>query len=351
MKDAGLPEQVVLSVTSLSALMPQCLILDARGNLLAAGPTARKMLPGNARHLLDAFVVTRPGKSAPIAQILEDLAGCNDRIELRMTGHREVILRGHVARLADGTFLLNMGFGMTLPEAARKLKLNDGDFAASSHAMELLFLYEANREFMRELSFFNVRLNEARREAESRAHTDPLTGLQNRRGLEQALELALAATRGSEEARTAGGFAVAQVDLDHFKEVNDLYGHAAGDEVLRHVAQVLQKATRDGDVAARMGGDEFVMVLHGATSCKSLRKLGQRIIREIKSPVEYGHNRCQVSASIGIAVSTNYDDPTAEQILADADAALYTSKQEGRGKVSILSAPLDLAASTMPAPQ
>ncbi|SIS72713.1 GGDEF domain-containing protein [Paracoccus saliphilus] len=348
-RNVVVPKPVLLSAEDLAALLPQHLLVDAKGRLFGAGPTARKILSENARFLHDAFVITRPAKPVPLEELLTDSALHNERIELRMTGNEEVKLRGHVVRLADGTFLLNMGFGMTLPEAVRKLQLTDGDFAASSHAMELLFLHEANREFMRELSLFNVRLNDARREAESRSYTDPLTGLQNRRGLEQALELAIDATRGKEEARSGGGFAVAQVDLDHFKEVNDLYGHAAGDEVLRHVARVLENATRDGDVAARIGGDEFVMVLRGATNHKSLRKLGQRIISEIKLPVECGHNRCQVSASIGIAISTSYDHPTAEQLLADSDSALYSSKRDGRGRVSILTAPQNQLTSSLPA--
>lgn len=334
MRDSTNPGQAALSMASLSALLPQFLIVDAQGYLLAAGPTAQKMLPGDARHLLDAFVMTRPAGTRPIEELLKQLSRGSERLELRMIDDQDIILRGHVVSMADGTFLLNTGFGMTLPEAVRKLKLNDGDFAASSEAMELLFLHDANHEFMRELSTFNLRLNDARREAEIRAFTDPLTGLQNRRGLENALFLALADTRGSEEARISGGFAVAQLDLDHFKQVNDRHGHAAGDEVLRHVARALGKVTRDGDIAARIGGDEFVMILHGATDPEPLRRLAERIISEIKLPVAWGQHSCKVSASIGISMSSHYDNPTAEQILADADAALYASKRDGRGMVS-----------------
>lgn len=334
MPDRTIPEQVELNMASLSALLPQFLIVDARGYLLAAGPTAQKMLPGDSRHLQDAFVITRPARSGPIEELLQHLARGTERLELRLIDHQDIILRGHVVCMADGMFLLNTGFGMTLPDAVRKLKLNDGDFAASSEAMELLFLHDANREFMRELSTFNLRLNDARREAEIRAFTDPLTGLQNRRGLENALFLALANTRGSEEARISGGFAIAQLDLDHFKQVNDRYGHAAGDEVLRHVARALGKVTRDGDIAARTGGDEFVMILQGATDREPLRRLAERIISEIKRPVAWGQHSCKVSASIGICMSLHYDNPTAEQLLADADSALYASKTDGRGRVS-----------------
>ncbi|RNF33382.1 GGDEF domain-containing protein [Paracoccus methylarcula] len=342
------PERVLLGADDLSALMPQHLLVDAQGLLLGAGPTTRKILPGNARFLHDAFVITRPITAAPIAELLSELVESSDRIELRLTADAKVRLRGQVVRLADDMFLLDLGFGMTLPEAVRRLKLDEGDFAASSLAMEFLFLHEANHGILRELSLFNTRLNDARSEAEDRAYTDPLTGLRNRRGLELALDMALHATRGSEEARGFGGFAVAQVDLDHFKAVNDLYGHAAGDDVLRHVARVLGEAIRDGDVAARTGGDEFVLILHGATNHRALRKLGQRIISEIRKPIESGPNLCHVAASIGLTISSNYDDPIAEQLLADADMALYESKRAGRGKVTILTGSLPPATPLRP---
>lgn len=335
MKGNAAPARLVLSSEMLSLLLPMHLLVSAQGIVLGAGPTARKMLSGDRRLLSDDFVVTRPAGNLPVARALALAARGDDRIEMRMAGSEQVRLRGRVVRLTDGMFLLNVGFGISLPEAVGVLRLNDADFPAGGLAMEYMFLYEANREVMRELSHFNLLLNDARCEAEIRAQTDSLTGLRNRRGLEIALDMALDATRGCEEARIGAGFAVMQLDLDHFKEVNDLHGHAAGDEVLRHVGHVLDEVTRDSDVAARVGGDEFVLILHGVTKHASLRRLGQRIIGKIMKPVEFDGGCCHVSASIGAAISINYENPTAEQLLADADAALYSSKRNGRGKVTI----------------
>ena len=324
-----------LDGAQLSRLMPMHLRIAPDGRILSAGPTMRKVLPADARRLGDAFALTRPLSQADDLDTLASAAEDDSRVFLRMTQPPGLTLRGHVVRLAGGVMLLDLGFGIGLPDAVRDLTLTDGDFAPSGLAMELLFLHEANRSVMNELSRFNLRLEEAREAAELQAFTDPLTGLYNRRGMDLALAVAL---RGAEAEGTSGGrggFALAHLDLDHFKEVNDRLGHAAGDEVLRHVARILRRETRANDTIARVGGDEFVLILAGMVSDDALDGLARRVIAGIERPLDLDGRPCRVSASMGIAMSAHYDAPDAETMMADADAALYRSKNAGRGRATM----------------
>ncbi|WP_232962220.1 GGDEF domain-containing protein [Paracoccus tegillarcae] len=323
----------------LAGLLPMHLLLAADGAIESAGPTLRKMLPDGVRKLAEAFVLTRPVPQDDDHQALQMAARTSERVMLRMVDEPRLTLRGHAIEAGDGRLLLNLGFGISLADAVRELELKDSDFAPSELAMELLFLHEANRAVMGELSRFNLRLEEAREVAETQAFSDPLTGLYNRRGLELALTMALrsAATARMQDMGdgSTGGFALAHLDLDRFKEVNDQFGHASGDQVLCRVAQILRSETRSNDTVARVGGDEFVLILAGMTSADALTRLSERIIAEIERPMVVDRHECRISASIGIAMSSHYPVPEAERMLADADAALYRSKNAGRARATL----------------
>ncbi|MCQ0971839.1 GGDEF domain-containing protein [Paracoccus sp. TK19116] len=324
-----------LDALALAQLMPMHLQMGREGSIVSAGPTMCKLLPPDGHRFGDAFQLTRPSTGEDDVATLFHAAHLGERIFLRMLGGPRLTLRGHGVELGDGTLLLNLGFGIALAEAVRELGLTDGDFAPHELAMELLFLHEANRAVMAELSRFNLRLDEAREQAEVQAFTDPLTGLYNRRGLELALNVALRSVEASRPQGTRGEFALAHLDLDFFKEVNDQHGHAAGDEVLRQVAQVLLRETRNNDTVARYGGDEFVLILSGAGSPAALQALAARIIAGIEQPITVEGVTCRVSASIGIALSTSFAIPAVEQMQEAADAALYRSKHAGRGRASL----------------
>lgn len=150
------------------------------------------------------------------------------------------------------------------------------------------------------------------------AGTDPLTGLPNRRQFEQVLdrEHALAERRGHV-------LAVAVLDLDRFKELNDQYGHAYGDQVLRRAADAWQARLRRGDVLARIGGDEFGLVLPDC-SVEDAGRLGEQLVAA--TPDEVG-------ATVGVTVVG--PDETATEALAAADAALYVRKRGGGGSVGV----------------
>ena len=164
--------------------------------------------------------------------------------------------------------------------------------------------------------------------ADSMARHDALTGLPNRRVFAEILDKAVArAARGSV------GYAVLIVDLDRFKPVNDVHGHAAGDEVLREIASRLGSLTRGSDTVARLGGDEFGLVVDCLTPeepTTAATALAERIIASVEKPIRVGDLSVEVGASIGIAIGpTDGADP--ETLLRAADMAMYRAKEEGRG--------------------
>jgi diguanylate cyclase (GGDEF)-like protein len=161
------------------------------------------------------------------------------------------------------------------------------------------------------------------------ALTDPLTRLPNRAGFGEAARRALAAA-----AREGRPLAVAVVDLDHFKRINDGWGHAAGDAVLRGAATAFQGALRPGDVLGRIGGEEFALLLPGATAEEGRAVLERLRVAAAEVP-HPGAPALRVSASAGLAALAAPDWAALEAALRSADAALYAAKAAGRNRVML----------------
>ena len=173
------------------------------------------------------------------------------------------------------------------------------------------------------------------RQLKTDAMHDPLTGLLNRRGLEQHL-----ATMDTETQGGGHHVAILAFDLDGFKPVNDRYGHAAGDRVLQEVAQRLQQQCRDGDVIARVGGDEFIVALRVIHSRQEAVTVAQRIRNRLTAPIEAEAAVVRIGASIGIALQ-HEDGDDMEALLRCADEQMYTAKkacsvQAGSNAVTLL---------------
>ncbi|MCD9108279.1 GGDEF domain-containing protein [Bradyrhizobium japonicum] len=176
----------------------------------------------------------------------------------------------------------------------------------------------------------------AERENSHRAHHDALTGLLNRAGFVEALGARL----GADAERP---FAVMFFDLDNFKPINDTFGHAAGDAVLKAVAGRVRRALPDGAVVARMGGDEFVALVDGLTPDMAL-EMGHRLISEVAISYELGGEvRASVGASVGIAMSPDHGAEV-EELLGVADAALYEAKSGGKSRCCLASVETNLVA-------
>ena len=158
------------------------------------------------------------------------------------------------------------------------------------------------------------------------AFHDTVTGLANRAMFTERVRQAIARGR-----REEGNLAVLFFDLDDFKTVNDSLGHAAGDEVLREVARRLDLNVRGADMAARFGGDEFAVLLEDVADSQDAADVAQRILEMLSTPVEAGHRDVSVGASIGVSVALAGDVRGAEDLVRDADAAMYIAKRDGKG--------------------
>jgi diguanylate cyclase (GGDEF)-like protein/PAS domain S-box-containing protein len=158
---------------------------------------------------------------------------------------------------------------------------------------------------------------------------DALTHLPNRNLLTDRLRLAIA-----QALRQQTLLAVCYLDLDDFKPINDRYGHEIGDRVLIKVAERLTAMIRDSDTVARIGGDEFVLLLAGAATPTDFRPALDRLVAEIAAPCQVDNRKLSVTASIGVAICP-LDDSDPDTILRHADQAMYYAKQAGRNRYQL----------------
>ncbi|MBS0570179.1 MAG: diguanylate cyclase [Proteobacteria bacterium] len=177
------------------------------------------------------------------------------------------------------------------------------------------------------VSFDITELKLAQAELLHLARFDPLTGVANRLHFIERLELAVARSH-----RNRRPVALLYLDLDHFKDINDTLGHAAGDEVLREFARRLRESVRDVDLVARLGGDEFVVVLEEIDTPEMAQSIAGKLIARLDEPVALSDTApIHISASIGIAFA-EHPVEDAETLLTRADAALYEAKRAGRSR-------------------
>ncbi|GAB7042397.1 MULTISPECIES: putative bifunctional diguanylate cyclase/phosphodiesterase [Catenuloplanes] len=183
------------------------------------------------------------------------------------------------------------------------------------------------------LSGFFATVQRQSEQLEQLAMADELTGLANRRLFEQDLTAAL----------RDGLVQVAVLDLNGFKEVNDTFGHAAGDQLLSVVAQRLREAVRDDDVVARMGGDEFAVLVR-EVSPAAMSAIAERIGASLRRPVDANGQQLLVSASVGTAGNETGEEIDSDEMLRRADAAMYAAKRAGGGRHLRYTADLDAQA-------
>jgi len=195
------------------------------------------------------------------------------------------------------------------------------------------------QELLEEKEGLELQLRAANRTLEQIALTDMLTGLANKRALAEAMR------RDFARAERAGtSIAMVILDLDHFKQVNDTYGHAVGDEVLREVGRVISAGLRSGDISGRFGGEEFVLILPGA-NVEGGKLVAERLRRSVEGiTIQVGSVVLKVTASFGVAaVAGPGTSDLADATLKRADEALYRAKHEGRNRVCVAASPLPSA--------
>lgn len=251
------------------------------------------------------------------------------RLEFLASG---VLITGLFALLA---LFLARRIGQPIEDIARTAnRIADGEEAeipTDSHLLEVVALAYALRRMIDTLT----RREQALDHMETLAHRDALTGLHNRRAF--TLHAEMAAQRA---ARKRGALAMLALDLDGFKPINDTLGHAAGDELLRLVAQRVGKVVREGEMLARLGGDEFVILLEGEPAHLPAHAaiVAERVLHCFAIGYPLTDGPVEIGCSIGVAISADADEAP-EQLLQRADAALYAAKRSGRRRIVFASTP------------
>ncbi|GIW25072.1 GGDEF domain-containing protein [Meiothermus sp.] len=223
-----------------------------------------------------------------------------------------------------GVFSGFVGAGLLalLPQALQGLPI-DQNAVVQLYVSQLSYLVLFRLLVLSKEHSLRVRLEAAQLYA--LAHTDPLTQIANRRSIMEALHRAL-----EQNQQTGQPLSLVLLDLDRFKQINDQYGHEAGDRVLVHTAQVLRQNLRQSDVLGRWGGEEFVLVLPN-TTLQEAQQLCQRLQQQLAAnPLD---NLRPVSASFGVATAVPGDTP--DHLISRADTAMYLSKQAGGNRVEV----------------
>jgi diguanylate cyclase (GGDEF)-like protein len=240
---------------------------------------------------------------------------------------RDPIFLPYVVALAVAMLLLSFALGERISVMLRAT----GEALAARHSMvEILHRSEHDLEMRvatrtHALEQINAQLLQKERELEHIARHDPLTGLANRIVLRECFAQAAARAR-----RSGCTVALLLVDLDGFKQINDRHGHAAGDKVLVTLAQRFLRIVRESDNIARIGGDEFVVVLQDLQERATLERVADRLLWAAGEPVELSQGRSvEVKASIGVAFYPQ-DASAMDQLLECADQAMYAAKAAGR---------------------
>ncbi len=314
----SIPKQDTLDI-----LCPMHVQVDATGHITHVGPTLRKVRPGKpwvGERVLEVLRIMRPREVMNMDELFRILG---DKLHIELRDAPRTGLKGVAMPDGTGGVIVNLTFGISVLDAVRDFALSSADFAPTDLTVEMLYLVEAKSAAMEASRKLNLRLQGAKLAAEQQAVTDTLTGLKNRRAMDQALEKYVEMGRP---------FALMHIDLDYFKAVNDTYGHAAGDHVLLNVATIFRRMTRVGDIIARVGGDEFVVLMPGNTVKSNLTRTGQRIIDALEKPTDFKGETCRISGSIGTVIWNGRSDVNPETLMDDADVALYASKNAGRAR-------------------
>lgn len=287
--------------------------------------------------LADRRVIRRYVNSAGLGTVVEESASAADALELVKTGSYDCVLLDY--RFPTGNAFELFSELLSRPTTTRPpvvLLTGQGDERVAAESMERgaqAYLPKGDVGARSLRSAIETALEKARKEREEAwrdaeltkmSFYDPLTELANRRLLLDRLDQAI------RELPRAEGFAVLMLDLDRFKQVNDTYGHAVGDELLRRVAHRLSAVVRQSDTVARLGGDEFAMVLRSVNGIEGAVMVAHKIRTEVMKPIAIGSMILDVGVSVGISMCPEHGTATS-MLLRHADLALYDAKKTPRG--------------------
>ena len=289
----------------------------------------KKIIDGAMVHLLDGRRLTLQASSGVesekarlvderIQNRVESLIAAGGRASM-MLPEREDLLHALALLPLQGR---SRTLGVLTAFTTRRHPLTPEEAGLLAAAANLLALGIDNVQMLRESE-------EKQRDLEQVAISDPLTGLYNRRFMDEYVRLHLAMAR-----RQKAPVAFLGIDLDHFKAVNDRYGHDKGDSVLVTVGELIRKNVRSSDLAVRSGGEEFIIVMTGTDRAGAVTFATRLQAKLREQPFEEVDEGLRVSASIGIAVYPEHGT-TAAQLLRVADVAMYESKRQGRDRLTV----------------
>lgn len=308
-----------------------------QGDELENLPLFRGLDFESIRGLLEAC----PTRELEKGDVLLEAGQPNQLLYLLLTGHLQVHLRlgtEPIALLGPGEVVGELSLihhalttaYVVADEDCRLLVLDEQTMwslvDASPIARNLLFLLAGRLRHGDEVILSS---QELQRQYQEYAVTDGLTGLYNRRWLDKTLLRQM-----KRFTQVAHDFSILLIDIDAFKQYNDRYGHVAGDRVLYGIAQTIQEGMRPGEIIARYGGDEFIVLLPN-TDAREARKIADRLRRSVgKARISHGEKDPSVdfSISVGIAQLSGGDVP--ETLIAAADTALYRAKSKGGNRVA-----------------
>ena len=329
------PEQVTIAFGSddLGRLMPFHILTDAGGVVRAVGPAIHKLLGAEAvigKSVFDIVDFLKP-KLVDRKAGLQSCIGRRLVVQFRELGEsvssRVFGMALRAGGSDDGNIFMALTPGVNARAFVESFGLKISDFGPADGSADLLPLLAMQQDMLADSRKKSDNLAAARDAAERMANNDALTDLPNRRALMCGLQRALG----------DGPINVLHIDLDKFKDINDTFGHAAGDAALRHTARCMQNVLGSNTLCARIGGDEFVAVIPDRFDEAKLIETAQCLIEQICLPFTFEGEALNVGASIGIAIADATDAVTVDTILHHADIALYESKRLGRGRALICS--------------
>jgi two-component system cell cycle response regulator len=277
--------------------------------------------------LLDGMSVFRVTKTTPIDvvlldRLLPDIGGEEVCRWLKLNQDSKgipVIMLTVKSTTLDKVQGLECGADDYLPKPYEEIELNARVYAALRTKILQDELRQANNELKEMLS-----------RVELIAITDPLSGIFNRRRFDPMLELEF-----KKAARYGTPLSCIMIDIDHFKAVNDTYGHSVGDTIIKDIALVIQRSIREVDTACRWGGEEFVVLTPMTTKIKAVHP-ARKILTSVSEYAFAGIGDTKVTVSIGIADMSNPEIDAPNKLIHAADMAMYAAKKKGRNRIETL---------------
>lgn len=304
--------------------------LQANHNGLMSGDSSRGLPGDNSRAVVNAFAVVQAHYEGMLIAAADLRAG---------VANEGVAPAGSFTRLVSAAELFETGMGGVVSAYESEAEDRVANLQITQYVLlsltlllllaEGLLLFRPAAKHVKQAWRKRDADHKSAREDDQRRMTylarfDPLTGLINRFLFGDRLQSAINRAR-----REGGIVALMFLDLDEFKGVNDHYGHAVGDELLKQVAERLTDSVRASDTVARLGGDEFTVILEGSQRVEDAGQVATKIIRRLQDPFMVGPRQLRITASIGISLYP-MDGDTAEELLRDADIAMYSAKTAGR---------------------